>query len=145
MIRQGEAGSSKGSECEMINTKEPFRIGNILIALLAFLLSPLAISGEWSGPYTIASVSSSAESCGSGCGSFYRLRVQVNEQTDTGCQITDETQTFVYYSSTVNAWGNQWSSLLMAAEAQGLEVMIYEKGACSSIGSVLHGVKLLTD
>jgi|GEM_PF-3597949 hypothetical protein len=129
----------------MINTKESFRIGNILIALLAFLLSPFAISSEWSGPYTIASVSSSAESCGSGCGSFYRLRVKVNEQTDTGCDVTDQTQTFVYYSSTVNAWGNQWSSLLMAAEAQGLEVMIFEKGTCSSIGSVLLGVKLLTD
>jgi hypothetical protein len=117
VIRQDVVGSSKGSGCDMINAKERFRIGNILIVLLAFLLSPLAMSGEWSGPYAVASISSSAESCGSGSGSFYRLRVQVNEQTDTGCQITDETQTYVYYSSTVNAWGNQWSSLLMAAEA----------------------------
>lgn len=117
------------------------------LVLTIIWLSGFASAGEWIGPFSIESVSSSAESCGTSCGSFYRLRVTVKEDLvgnlETACAITNNSRTFVYYSSTINSWGMQWGSLLMSAEAQGKEVMIYDIGSCSSIGAKFNGVKLL--
>lgn len=62
---------------------------------------------------------------------------------ETACAVTNSSRTFVYYSSTINSWGMQRGSLLMSAEAQGKEVMIYDIGSCSSIGARFNGVRLL--
>lgn len=88
-----------------------------IVAILALTSLP-AVAG-WLGPYQVASVSASAEDCGSGCGSYYRLRVEVAINPQTSCQLTNDTKTFVYYASSVNQWGSDWMSLLVAAHAQG--------------------------
>ncbi|WP_290519143.1 hypothetical protein [Alcanivorax sp.] len=116
----------------------------VFYVLAICLFSSVVAAGQWTGPYTVASISSSAESCGSGCGSYYRLRVEVKEDPGTTCQLTNDSGVFVYYSSTINSWGLQWASILMSAQAQAKQVMIYDQGTCSSLGLRLLGVKLVS-
>lgn len=111
---------------------------------VALFASGAAFSADWVGPFTIKSISSSAEGSSSSS-SFYRLRVEVNEAPQTGCAVTDGSGVFVYYSSTANSWGQHWMSLLMSAEAQGKKIMFYEKGTCSSIGLRFNGIQVVAD
>lgn len=55
-------------------------------------------------------------------------------------------QTVKKYLFTIDKFlGMQWGSILMSAEAQGKQVMLYDQGVCSSLRLVFVGVKIVSE
>ncbi|MCG7499205.1 hypothetical protein MHO82_20270 [Vibrio sp. Of7-15] len=105
--------------------------------------------GAWYGPVTVTSMGHYVDQP-AGNHSRSKLFVKFNGSISIpSCTVTEANNIVGYASPSPNAWNEGWTttwqSLLMTAQAQKKEVMLYlQKGNCNSkVGAQLLGVEVL--